>query len=481
MTDRISVSAPTAEAGNPAVPTQAAPETRSMPNPPPAPAAKTFKKGVRKTGTFSAPALPGIPPLLQVVANAPSHIIDRSSPNMVIPSAINFFQSVSVLDQKMMTTKKFTDTTESWTPIITQWYACFIYTLQIFRTYNVSRIPDAAAIEFLQFIERSIDFTQIPVPGNWIPYLQSLTVVEAHHESFGNVHPVFPSIEAFNLDSLVAYSWPEHIRRLLPNPLLAIDQLVYYANWTGNQTNPKFVQFRNVFGEPISGSEVLTRTLVAPNCASWSYQSTGRQNVTHEFWVANRNLLPIRPNIQGTMSYNDYFKYFGFNNPNGTNASKWIDIVFSDMANYCQFVKGSVPLSTVPYVGIGAVIPRMIADPSTDLNDYVYPSIQELRDRRHLAGHRLFPNNLTYTLTHGDLTLEQIAEQYAMLTCVNTNLSRATVQNGWTQIDETNVREGPFWEVTDYKISRGINPTQGLQTNIPAYYHASTPVTPKTM
>nr|ASZ83553.1 putative coat protein [Rhizoctonia solani partitivirus virus 3] len=478
MTDKISQSTVGAIAAEPSPPAGPAPATRAEPNPPPAPTATSKPKGkLRPASNFTPTSHNGIAPMLQVVSKRRSHIINRAEPSGLFPSAINYFQAVSITDQRMSTTKKFLETSESWHPVVSQYYACFLFTVQVLRTYNVSKIPDTEGLDFLSYVEEQLDLTQIPVPGTWAEYLRNITVVEAHHESFGNIHPVFPLLGGSPLTAGDVFSFPQSHRRILPNCYLALDQLIRYAQTGANTNSPRFINYANIFQLNPTTSDEAAQAKLAPQVSSWSHVSNSRNDVSLEFWSNATALLPNRADSRAghhSGDVTDFFVFTGFRNAAGTASHSFFDVILQDMSSYCQFVKGSVPLSTIQSIGIGATIPVMYVQPSTSVRNYFFPSLANLRDdtNYHRSGHRLFPTTITYDMRHGDLTLEEIAEQYAKLTCLNTSFRDLPTQNGWNQPDETTVRDGPFWAITEYKVDRGVNPITGLLTNIPAYYHS---------
>lgn len=488
MTDRISVDAPTAQAGNPTVPTTAAPVTRPSANVDPAPAGPNKgKKGIRSTTAFTSSSA-GIDPLLNVISNINVSVPQRLEPNFFFASGIGLMQAVSATDQAMAMTKKFLDATESWHFTVSHWHAAFIWHLQIFRTYEKSGVPDIEAVHFLNWVEKHIDLKNIPVPGSWAPYIKALTVCEAHHESYGNVAPLLPTISSSNIALASRYSWPGPVVRNIPSPILALDQLRAYSEFNPGQNNDPFIMHRSLFGRPISGAngQAFFPIMLAPNAASWSSQSRTRQTVSNGFWRDNRSILPERyPHTAIANQSNhvdNYFKYFGFQNLDNSWNHRFIQTFLNDMSIYCQFVKGSVPLSTIDVVGLGAGIPRNAMLNSAEAVVYVYPTDTQMAANRHTAGHRTFPVLSEFTMEHGDLTLDTVGEQYAMSTLVNLDLSRVSYPQGsaWQRITPRVTIDGPFWDITTMRHARGFNPILGLATIVPAYYHVTTPVTPKT-
>jgi len=483
-TDKVSVSAPDAAAGNPTQATQAAPSTAPSANPPPAPKVGKKNKGVRQTMAFASD-LVGIPPLLNSVANVNVSIPQRLQPNFYFPDATAFMQTVSACDRAMVATKKFLDGTESWLPFTSQYYAALLFYLQVFRTYLKSGIPDQAGFDFLDMFEARTDLKNIAVPGPWVPFLRALSVVEAHHESYANIAPVLPTIVSDPLTAQGFFSWPQQVVRSLPNPLLPLDQLRAFAGWTRTDAAPSFHAYRNVMGLNIStiqDTDNVFELLLGPTASSWSAQSRSRTSTTNEFWNDNRNLLPSRyaHDYTGPHSVDSYMKLFGFENIDNSVNHGFFDIVKNDMALYCQFFKGSVPLSTIDVVGSGAGIPRHTIINSTATQEFFFPSVVELRNRRHAQGHRLFPSDMTFNMTHGDLTLDTVDEQYSMATLINVNYGDVPTRAGWQQPTAEGQIDGPFWNITIMKRARAFSPIPSYSTVIPAYYHVTTPVTPKT-
>uniref|UniRef100_A0AAU8MIV4 Coat protein n=1 Tax=Rhizoctonia solani virus Rs31 TaxID=3232014 RepID=A0AAU8MIV4_9VIRU len=488
MTDMISVGAPTAQPGNPTTPSAPAPVTRPSANVDPAPAGPNKgKKGLRSTTAFTSSSV-GIDPLLNVVANVNVSTPQRLDTNYFTANAQAYFQAVSITDQSMAMTKKFLDSTESWHFTISHYHACLLWHLQLFRTYEKSGVPDVEGKHFLDWFETHIDLKNIPVPGSWAPYLKALTVCEAHHESYGNVAPLGVPITMANVALDTAYSYPEVIARNIPNPLLALDQLRAYSEFNPGNNNDPFIIYRNLFGRPISGAngQAFFPILLTPHASSWSSQSRTRQTVSNQFWRDNRSILPQRlPHTapaQGSTSIDNYFKLFGFQNLDNSWNMRFIQTFLNDMSIYCQFVKGSVPLSTIDVVGLGAGIPRNALLNSSDAVEYIYPTAAQMAANRHTAGHRTFPMHSLFHMEHGDLTLDTVGEQYGMSTLVNLDLSRVTRPTGstWARITPRLTIDGPFWDTVPMRRNTGFNPILGLATVIPAYYHATTPVTPKT-
>nr|QDW80877.1 coat protein [Rhizoctonia solani dsRNA virus 2] len=484
-TDQVSVSAPDAAPGNPQTPTAAAVPTAPSANPEPASKSSTKSKGVRKTLAFSSSS-PGIAPLLNSIANVNVSIPQRNQTNFFFPDATCFMRCVSTCDQAMSTTKKFLDGTESWTAFVSQYYASLLWHLQVFRTYAKSGIPDQEGQEFLDFFEKRIDLLNIPVPGPWIPFLRSLSVVEAHHESYGNIAPVLPAIATTPLNSANFFSWPPVVSRSIPNPLLPLDQLHAIAGHAMGQNNANaFVAYTNIMGMQLIGANDFNNVaslLLNPTSHSWSSASRSRTATVVEFWHDHANMLPTRlvHNQAANQEINTYFRYFGFESVDGTHPHGMLETVLNDMALYCQFFKGSAPFSTVDIVGLGASIPRHLPISTTAVRAFVYPTINQLRANRHAQGHRHFPSDLLYNMSHGDLTLDTVGEQYAMSTLVNSTFGSILTQNGHDQIPLDDQVEGPFWAITTMRQAKGFSPIPSFSTVIPAYYHVTTPVTPKT-
>jgi len=484
-TDRISVSAPDAAAGNPVQATQAAATTTPSANPPAAPKAVKKNKGIRQTLAFSSDIV-GIPPLLNSVANVNVSIPQRLQPNFYFPSALAFFQTVSACDRAMVATKKFLDGTESWTPFTSQYYASLLFYLQVFRTYSKSGIPDQAGFDFVDMFEANIDLKNIAVPGPWVPFIRSLSVVEAHHESFANIAPILPAIVSSPLTAQGHYSWLTAVNRTLPNPLLPMDQTIALANWARTDANPAFISYRNVMGLTLSSvtdTNNVFQLLLGPTASSWSAQSRGRTMTTWEFWNDNRRLLPTRlaHDYAGANVVDSYLKLFGLENLDNSRNHGFFDVIKNDMALYCQFFKGSVPLSTIDVVGSGAGIPRHSVRDEAATSEFFYPSYNQLSTRRHAQGHRMFPTDMQFNMSHGDLSLDTVDEQYSMSTLINTDIGTVTAPPGHNPVVSADLVEGPFWDITVMRRARRFSPIPSYSTVIPAYYHVTTPVTPKTL
>jgi len=257
-----------------------------------------------------------------------------------------------------------------------------------------------------------------------------------------------------------------------------LDQLHYFSVWNApaNQTlYGNFEWFRNIFGSP-AGAINARYNRMMPTSAGSLYTTVGQTDSARSFWNPFFAALPRTQLAAGQPALSTLAQLFGFVHQNGHTTLDWFQHVTAIMHKYAQFFNGSTPLKSIASKGIGAVLVHARPQANQATRDWLYPAAipgSFLSSRFNAL--REIPTAVKLDFQHSDHEIEEIAEQYAILTSTNVQWARNNAaQHGMTVINVDHTHEGPYWNNPSHRRVNGINLKQQFAQLISYRYHQTT-------
>jgi hypothetical protein len=437
----------------------AASSTENKPSPP------KDKKEPRKLTQLAKQGSSGIPPLLKVVATLSYYTEQNLATSFYVPSCINMFYILMLLDYRMLNTYRFTQSAPDWIPLISQLYISVLFYVQVLRAQRESGIIHPEYHSFLLAFEQRYDFRNLSVPGPLVPFFQSLTLSSSPFEWIGNICPGFRESDMPTRANNLLHT-KAGIYKILPNPIVIIDQLKYIldmANVDSLTDNFRFF------------SNCMTRNAADTNPeAVWQFTLHSRftfdlsEDILRRFWRSRHQFqFPARyppdtsaaklsmPEFLGFSSASHYGRFYNY-----------FDIVSGIMQRYSRFTLHSTTLAAISPTGLGASNVIYTYEPNTVLDDNTPTVVAAVTNGPPVHYTRHFPTTFKGVASHADPELSELAEQYALASATNVSFSNRTHMPA-----DSSLREGPYWDLPDVRTTDKVDPSQGYFNSIMADYH----------
>jgi hypothetical protein len=448
------------------------------------PVASRNKKEPRKFATPSTATIASAPPLLLGVSNLPFYTNQKLETNTFVPCALVLFAILAELDQNMSTTHRFLQSAPNWIPLVSQAYLSVIFYVHIFRVAREANTISAEQFQFLTWFESVYDFRTLMIPGPLVPVFQALAFTSGPFEWIGNIAPSLnDASRAIRKDS---YCPSSNLQFALPSVPLIVDQLQWFlATFNITNGNEHFIVdnfYSNLFGVDATNGSFGSYAMLSPNARF----NVGVSAMQYRAFKAQANSFRFPPRL-ATSSQNTYmtwFEFFRFK-PLGavSDTYQWFSTIAGTMQRYCQFVRGSVPMSAVSLTGLGASTPVWTYSASTDLGNA--PTIVPEQSFKDPSGNNVVqypahfsvprPSSLICDGEHFDPELEELAEQFSAATQVN--VSFASIGSSLAPTDAF-MRSGTVWTLPIIRESPSIDvlPTHGPL--IMTHYHSDSRTMP---
>jgi hypothetical protein len=470
--------APTHAAGQqaPPPPVGIAPPVAGAAQPTPAPPARRNRAPRGPVPASVSTGSQGAPALLELAAALPMHTDQRRSVNTFVPDANHLFTVLSHMDSMMNSTHRFTQSAPAWLPIVSHLYVSFLWITQILTV----SVNSGYGVEYSTLLHDLLEILRVDealVPGPLVPFFSALAAVNGPFEWIGDVVAFLPTAERY---------WPTADRspvasflRSVPNPFLFLDQLAHLATVAApNNTYDNFEWYRNIFTLVPAAHGTVAWNRIGPHANATLFTTATQFDNARTFW---QSALPAnrftRWNIANGAPFN-WGQILGLLNAANQPQFEWFQHVVIVMQKYSLFFNGSVPLKSISPTGIGAALVTSVPQALTATRDWLYPANAPPA----ISSNRInpiFPIPFTtrFDLSHADHELEEVAEQYAILTQVNFDWSvNNDAQNGWIRHDPTVTHTGSLWSAPPHRRLYGINLVNQYAQLIASRYHQAAAV-----
>lgn len=480
-------SLPTANSDAPVAPRTAAPAQESAApitpaaptsgathqEPAPAPRRSRIPRG--PTPASSSSSSSGAPALLELAAANPMFTHQRRAANFFVPDANFMFHVLSICDGMMGSTHRFLQSSPAWLPIVSQLYVSVLWIYHIMRTYAFSGYG-------LQFASLLHDMTSILrideclIPGPLVPFFESLAAVNGPFDWIGDVTPALPEFD--DVFNTATFTTQQDYLRSLPIPAVLLDQLAYFSTWIvpPNQTvYGNFEWFRNIFSAP-ANAQPTARFRIGPHSCGSLHATQNQVNAAREFWnPAFANFARINT-AAGQPALVNWSQILGFTNQTGHVQLEWFQHVTIVMQKYCQYFNGSRALKTISPTGLGSVLVRAVPNSAVATRNWLYPrNIPDAFLSSRFAPLHEIPTQLSLNFVHSDHEIEEVAEQYAILTSTNIQWSENNpAQHALAQIHAAATHVGDYWNMMTHRQATGINLKVQYAQLIASRYHQVT-------
>jgi len=441
------------------------------------------KKEPRKFTSPSSASISSAPPLLLGVSNLPFFTNQKLETNTFVPSTIVLFAILAELDANMVNTHRFLQSAPNWIPLISQAYIAVTFLVHVFRVSREANTISSEQFQFLTWFESVYDFRTLMIPGPLVPVYQAIAHVSGPFEWIGNIAPSLTDIT--RATSGQDFSTRSNAIHILPSIPLIVDQIQWFLS-TFNITadNEQFISdnfYSNIFGQAAAAGTAGTHAMLAPHTRHNVSASTQQYKAFKA--QANAFSFPPRLAVPTNNVYLDVYEYFRFK-PLGSNANtyQWFSTIASTMQRYCQFVRSSVPMSSISLTGLGADIPIWHYRDKDDFPPVELISEQNFKDpqgntRVQFSQHFRVPppTSLSAKGYHFDPELEELTEQFSAATQVNVSFRKINQDKEFPTDAQLHV--GPAWTLPIIRESPVIDvlPTHGPL--IMTHYHGDTRMT----
>lgn len=501
MSEQPSAGSSTANAATPAT-SQGPPPSRAAVAPQPAENTKRPEKertqrnfAARQIATTSQSSS-GASRLLSAVADLPFSAVRRDSPTYIVPTFVQFFYVLYLMDAQMVHTKRFTDANHDWMPFVSQLYFTVLIYYHVLVCQKIGGTISIEQGHYLDYLEENyVNLSNYKIPGPLVPFFQALAANGGPNSDFGNVIFGIPSNMSVSQSS--QYLLPERINFNLPSPIVILDQFMAWVHIVApmNAVAPQLSLsmtdyfYSHFFNQPIQANDDREICMLTPSArfpvpmtmsivqnfqasvGTWhsSLPFDTLQATTHSQYTTGNNANPL-----------NFAQYLGFQGV-GSNRDRmydWFTQCSRIMQPYADFFRDSVSIGAISTVGIGSIY-VMSFPANTTANARVYTSAPTIRAVRHMTAtvnryemHSFNVNN-TVGATHVIEYLDLVTEQLGYLTQLNFNW---TLINGNTNtVYPGPVRghyaTGPVEALPDYRQRTPQNVANALPTLISGYFH----------
>lgn len=421
----------------------------------------------------SSTSAPGAPALLELAAAYPMSTEQRRSPNTFVPDAQMLFHVLSLCDNMMLSTDRFTRSAPAWLPIVSQLYISILWFTMILKVY-VNSSYGAMHAHLLNILVAHLRIDECLIPGPLVPFFQSLGAINGPFEWIGDIVPIIP--EFSQLWNATSFYPTDSFARIFPIPAILLDQLHYFASITVTEQETIFGHFewyRNIFS--LGQGTFNPRLRLGPQLCGSLYATESQVVNARTFWSAALRTGITRTNAAANQPlFSSYPQLLGFVDQNDAMQLDWFQHTAIVMQKYCQYFNGSVPLKSISPTGIGAVAVHGYPNYSGAARTWMYPATNALSSFKssRFSALREIPALLTVRFEHADHELEEQAEQYAIATHTNMCWSKnLTTQNNWTQVAEANVHSGTYWSMTPHRAHASVRLKTQYAQLVASRYH----------
>lgn len=464
-----------ASAQAPAPPVAPAAPTGGVVQTQPAPAPKRARVPRGPIPFSGAPKTEGAPALLEISAAVPMYTVQRRSVNYFVPNFQFMFWILSLCDNMMLSTHRFTQSAPAWLPIVSQLYISVLVWYQILRIY----VHTGYGIQFADYVrnmEQVLRLDECLVPGPLVPFLESLAATNGPFDWIGDIIAAIPNFD--DLWQPTFHIPNEQQLHYLPWPVVLLDQLVNFATWVPTAPQTVYGHFRwyhNVFSVASSlNTNRYRRYLLSPPGAGSLFCTESQTNAARGYWNTLFSTFDRVGSATNNIRMNNVLQIIGFQTTTGAAQADWFQYVAIVMQKYGMYFNGSKQLKAISPVGLGASMVHGTLDVSANASDWLYPANYPgpFFTNRFAPPHEI-PSELRFSFGHSDHELEEVAEQYQLLTSTNVSFSSVPTQHGRTQLTDALTRVGDYWTMLQHRQIDDINFKHQFAQLIASRYHQS--------
>nr|UYL94490.1 MAG: capsid protein [Leptosphaeria biglobosa partitivirus 1] len=437
------------------------------------------KKEPRTFASPSSATVNSAPPLLLGVSNLPFYTNQHLETNTFTPSAIVMFALLAELDANMSNTFRFLQSAPNWIPFVSQAYISILFYIHVFRVARESNTISNEQFQLLQWFESVYDFRTMMIPGPLVPIFQSMAFTSGPFEWIGNISPSIT--DDYRPVKSSGYVPNNGINYVLPNVPLIIDQIQWFlSSFNITPANEHYITdnfYSDLFGVPAATGSFGESAMTAPNARFLTGTSANQYRAFKSQARAFR--FPARLTTTPSNTYLNWFEALRFRSPGvQTTNYQWFSTMSATMQRYCQFVRGSVPLSAISLTGLGACTPLYAYQPASELNTATSLVPEEshkdsnnnniVQSAAHFSA--FTPSSLSAIGEHFDPELEELAEQFSAASQVNVTFTALPATSGLPT--NAYLRTGLVWSLPKIRTSPVIDvlPTHGPL--IMTHYHS---------
>lgn len=439
---------------------------------------------------------PGIPRMLTIVANAPLGDQQFQDVTYKIPSLINFFFTLSMMDTQMANTTRFTGANSDWLPFVSRLYFSVLIYFAVLRAQQIAGALTIEQTQFLDFLRNQFYAETLLVPGPLVPFFEALAACNGPNANYGNVTFGIPN--SYGVSQSSHFMFRDRLDVILPNNIFCLDQFMRYiqaiapvnavpAPVTLSSTDSFLM---DIYGQAPAADAANRRAILNPLAR---FDVNIPQSVIQSFSTSTtswRTNLPFDPatnqssyvagNNQTALNFAQILGFQGF----GTQAHRtygWFTHVSRIMQTYCTFFRDTTSLGSITTTGIGAnyVTGKIDTNPENRAALLFEPMTRQVRFQANAAVIRydLPPHhNIWITFQHSDDSLGEISEQYGVL--CQLDLDWTFVNDGDNTHSQGPMRNtvatGPLEQRLIVRTSRSLNVQDRIPGIITGYYHSTT-------
>jgi hypothetical protein len=400
--------------------------------------------------------------MLRLVRNQGLTTIEKPETSTYVPSFTFLFMTLAIMDNQLMNNFNFSRSQPHWHPFMSQAYFGVIIQIHVLRVMKgILPLPPMIQM-FLDTFESIFPIDSILIPGPLVPILESITAFEGNFSNIGNVCPNFPT---FTLNNAGSFCLPNGFHTIWPNVFFVLDQIRHEADTAIPANFAAHRYFTNIFTVPAAAANLAAtgKLLDTPHGRHTPFVTEQRLEA-HRAWIS-RIAFPTRAQLTAMIALPGDLtieQSIGFTD--ATNAyMPWFAEFAPVMTVYARYFEGSSPLSAISTRGLGAAgnICRFTAGsrispaPATFVAATVAPALI-------VVAHYL-PSavvNTTCQVRNNDPNMEELAEQYGMLSMVNVDLNGAG--NGVNPPGNGQLRSGPYWTYPTLRSLSNVNIYPGV-------------------
>jgi hypothetical protein len=414
---------------------------------------------------------PGLEHLLRLVATHPFYIAENDSPNTFLPSFINIAATIDTMNAQMITTRKFTETTPQWHPLVSHLYFALCFYVRIFECMKEAQQLSSDQLAAYLAITTTLNTSDMLIPGPLIPHFEALSVSATAPEHLENVSPALP--ETPGQTGANGLTFPEPARYHLPNIFALLDQLRYFSTTPTATTNADIYRsghaanlysvdatdnndrFLHTFCGPTFRSEIFIPDQISTQFANFARAL----NLPPRIAAAD---IPEDSTFESTWLHSLGLTFHQANARNG-----WIRQVSAAMQRYCSHFRNTVPMSAIPIIGSGAAQVECAYSGTTAHQLTTAPTFHAAADPLVAYYSRSFVTGFHAISRTRNPFVPTAHYHTGLLTRINAHIP-----------DTANHRTGPAWTLAPFYLqTHEADYSLNIDSVISSVYHSTTPLT----
>jgi hypothetical protein len=371
------------------------------------------------------------------------------------------------MDNQMLHNFSFSRSVPHWHPFVSQAFFGVLVQIHVLRVMRgILPIPPMIMM-FLDTFESIFPMDSLLIPGPLVPVLESITAFEGNFPNIGNVCPNFPT---FTMNNAGSFALPNGLHTIWPNVFFVIDQIRREAETALPAAYANHRYFTNIFGVAVTaaGLPTIGQMMDTPHGRHTPFVTETRHNA-FTAWI-NRIAFPTRAELTamvalpGDLTIEQSIAFTDAAN----NYLPWFAEFAPAMAVYARHFEGTVSMSRISTRGLGAAgnICRFAQNSRISPAIATFVAVVAGAAPAHYTPSAIV--STTCAVRHNDPNMEELAEQYGMLSMVNVDLNGAG--NGVAPPGNGLLRQGPYWTYPTLRSLSNVNIYPGVPLTIRDFY-----------